>query len=88
MSTPAVVGPTIDIRTLGPCADRKARVLAAFDGLPPGGHLEVVNDHRPLGLLRHFEEMRPGGFAWTALEDGPEVFRVRIARRVPAATPA
>jgi uncharacterized protein (DUF2249 family) len=86
MSTPAVAGPTIDIRTLGPCADRKAHVLAAFDALPPGGRLEVVNDHRPLGLLRHFEEMRPEGFVWAALEDGPDVFRVEITRRpAPAA---
>jgi len=40
----------------------------------------VVNDHMPNGLLRHFEEHRPGAFGWTPLEAGPKVFRVEITR--------
>ena len=75
-TTPA----TVDIRRLGACADRKALVLAAFDVLARGESLVVVNDHMPNGLLRHFEEHRPGAFAWTPLEAGPEVFRVEITR--------
>ena len=71
---------TMDIRLLGACADRKAAVLATFDALPKGESLVVVNDHLPNGLLRHFEEHRPGAFAWTPLESGPEVFRVEIAK--------
>jgi uncharacterized protein (DUF2249 family) len=82
MAAPAEAGPTIDIRTLGACADRKAHVLSVFDTLAPGDSLEVVNDHRPMGLLRHFEEQRPGAFDWTMLEDGPQVFRVRVQRRI------
>jgi uncharacterized protein (DUF2249 family) len=70
----------IDIRRLGACAERKARVTAAFDGLAPGGRLEVVNDHLPNGLRAHLDEHRPGAFGWTVLEAGPEVFRVEIAR--------
>lgn len=72
--------PTVDIRHLGPCADRKALVLATFDALGPGGSLVVVNDHMPRGLLAHFEEQRPGRFSWRPIENGPEVFRVEIAR--------
>jgi uncharacterized protein (DUF2249 family) len=75
-TTPA----TVDIRLLGACADRKAHVLAAFDALARGESLVVVNDHMPNGLRRHFEEHRPGAFGWTALEAGPEVFRVEITR--------
>jgi uncharacterized protein (DUF2249 family) len=75
-TTPA----TVDIRLLGACADRKAHVLATFDALAPGRSLVVVNDHVPNGLRRHFEEQRPGAFAWTLLEAGPEVFRVEITR--------
>jgi uncharacterized protein (DUF2249 family) len=71
---------TIDIRLLGACADRKARVLAAFDALAPGASLVVVNDHMPNGLRAHFEEQRPGAFAWKALEAGPAVFRVEVSR--------
>jgi len=76
-STPTL---TVDIRQLGPCADRKATVLAAFDALGRGESLVVVNDHMPNGLLRHFEEHRPGAFAWTVREAGPAVFRAEITR--------
>jgi uncharacterized protein (DUF2249 family) len=71
---------TVDIRCLGPCADRKAHVLATFDAMPIGEGLVVLNDHLPNGLRRHFEEQRPGAFEWTLLEPGPEVFRVEILR--------
>ena len=71
---------TVDIRQLGACVDRKAAVLAAFDALARGECLVVVNDHMPNGLLRHFEEHRPGAFAWKPLEAGPVVFRVEITR--------
>jgi uncharacterized protein (DUF2249 family) len=70
--------PNVDIRQLGACADRKAFVLATFDALARGESLVVVNDHLPKGLLRHFEEHRPGAFRWVPLEEGPEVFRVEI----------
>jgi uncharacterized protein (DUF2249 family)/hemerythrin-like domain-containing protein len=73
--------PTVDIRTLGACADRKAHVLAAFDALAGGECLVVVNDHRPQGLLRHFQAQRPGQFEWSPLEEGAEVFRVEITKR-------
>lgn len=71
---------TVDIRRLGACADRKALVLAAFDGLARGESLVVVNDHMPNGLRKHFEEHRPGAFGWTPIEEGPEVFRVEVTR--------
>jgi uncharacterized protein (DUF2249 family) len=80
MSTTASPAETIDIRRLGPCADRKARVLAAFDALPLGAIVNVVNDHMPNGLRAHFEEQRPGAFSWRVLEAGPTVFRVEISR--------
>jgi uncharacterized protein (DUF2249 family) len=81
MSTPAVAPRTVDIRTLGGCADRKDSVLNTFDGLDAGESVVVVNDHLPRGLLLHFEEQRPGRFEWTSLEEGPAVFRVRITKR-------
>jgi uncharacterized protein (DUF2249 family) len=70
----------VDIRQLGACVERKAHVLAAFDALARGESLVVVNDHLPRGLHIHFAEQRPGLFAWRALEEGPDVFRVRIER--------
>lgn len=77
-STP--LAPVVDIRTLGPCVERKAHVLSAFDRLGPGESLVVVNDHMPNGLRAHFEEQRPDAFAWTVLEAGPEVYRVEITK--------
>jgi len=81
MSSPAVASRTVDIRTLDGCVNRKASVLDTFDTLEHGESVEVVNDHLPRGLLLHFEEQRPGRFEWTSIEEGPEVFRVRITKR-------
>jgi uncharacterized protein (DUF2249 family) len=81
MSSTTPKAQTVDIRTLGGCAERKACVLDTFDSLETGGSMVVVNDHLPRGLLLHFQEQRPGRFEWTSLEDGPEVFKVQITRQ-------
>jgi uncharacterized protein (DUF2249 family) len=81
MSSPTLAGRSVDIRTLEGCVNRKACVLESFDALAEGESMEVVNDHLPRGLFLHFEEQRPGRFEWTAVENGPEVFRVRITKR-------
>jgi uncharacterized protein (DUF2249 family) len=80
MSSTAAPTRTVDIRCLGSCTDRKAHVLGLFDALPRGESLVVLNDHLPNGLRRHLEELRPGGFGWTAIENGPELFRVEITK--------
>jgi len=81
MSTEPTSCQTVDIRVLGPCVERKAHVLGLFDALAPGASLVVVNDHVPNGLRRHLEELRPGRFGWSIIEDGPETFRVEITRQ-------
>jgi uncharacterized protein (DUF2249 family) len=77
-STTATAPRVVDIRQLGPCVERKACVLAAFDALGPGESLIVVNDHLPRGLRAHFDEQRPGRFEWRMIEEGPDTFRVQI----------
>ncbi len=71
--------PVIDVRPLPP-PQRHPLILQTFDELPPGGSLVVINDHdpRPLNYQFHFE--RPGQFSWEYLEQGPEVWRVRIGK--------
>jgi uncharacterized protein (DUF2249 family) len=85
MTSPALAFPRVDIRALGACADRKAHVLAAFDGLATGESLVVVNDHKPKGLLLHLQQQRPGQFEWSPLEQGPEIFRIEVTKREAAA---
>jgi uncharacterized protein (DUF2249 family) len=80
MTTTASPPQEIDIRLLGTCTDRKAHVLNVFDTLEVGRSVVVVNDHLPNGLLRHFDERRPGGFDWALIESGPDVFRVLITK--------
>ncbi len=72
----------IDIRAYHPSV-RPSTVFKGFDALPVGGSLEALNDHDPQGLKRFFEMARPGTFAWEYLENGPEVWRVRISRIAP-----
>jgi len=81
MSSTAAPTRTVDIRCLGNCTDRKAHVLNTFDSLAHGESLVVVNDHMPNGLLRHFEEQRPGeGPRALLLEVAEEPVRVEIAK--------
>jgi uncharacterized protein (DUF2249 family) len=40
-----------------------------------------VNDHDPRPLRHQLAAERPDAFEWTYLEEGPDVWRVRIDRR-------
>lgn len=59
---------------------RHPEIFRTFDGLPAGGSFILVNDHDPRPLYYQFEFERPGSFRWEYLEEGPEVWRVRIGR--------
>ncbi len=80
-----MVDPVLDVRELAP-AQRHARIFETFDGLAEGTAFELVNDHDPKPLSYQFAAEHPGAFSWDYLEQGPEVWRVRIGR--PAITPA
>ncbi len=73
------VAATIDVRSLAP-HERHERIFASFNGLPQGGALELVNDHDPAGLHRQFKSNFHGLFTWDYLEQGPELWRVRIGK--------
>ncbi|MBP0651254.1 DUF2249 domain-containing protein, partial [Mycobacterium tuberculosis] len=72
--------PTIDVRTLprGSCRDT---LLCAIGELEVGGALIVVNDHDIQPLRAAVSLSRPGQFTFAYLEDGPDVWRVHIARK-------
>lgn len=55
-------------------------IFETFDGLKQGESMLLVNDHDPRPLRYQFEAERAGIFTWEYLEQGPEVFRVKISR--------
>jgi uncharacterized protein (DUF2249 family) len=70
---------TIDVRTIAP-RKRHALIFSTFESLPSGGALQLVNDHDPQPLFHQFAARYPGRFGWSYLEQGPQTWRVAIAK--------
>ena len=69
----------LDVRSEEP-KRRHELILETFTELPLGTAYILVNDHDPKPLRYQFEAELPGEFSWEYLEEGPEVWRVRIGR--------
>lgn len=69
----------IDVRPMPPRV-RHPNIFAAWDALTEGGAILLVNDHDPVPLYYQFAAECAGGFRWEYLEQGPEVWRVRISK--------
>jgi len=69
----------IDVRTIPP-RERHPLLFRTFDELDAGTAFELVNDHDPKPLYYQFQVERPGAVAWEYLEEGPEVWRVKIGK--------
>jgi uncharacterized protein (DUF2249 family) len=69
----------LDTRTI-PHAIRHATIFGALGVIRPGFSLHLVASHNPLPLLAQLEADRPGDFAITYLEDGPETWTLRLTR--------
>jgi uncharacterized protein (DUF2249 family) len=78
---------TIDVRTMVP-RERHPRIFETFDRLAPGEALRLVNDHDPKPLYYQFQIERQGQVDWEYLEQGPQVWQVRIRKTAPAAQPS
>ena len=70
---------TIDVRSIVP-RERHPLIFNTFDQLAPGDAFLLVNDHDPKPLYYHFQAELGDTFAWDYLENGPEVWKVRIAK--------
>jgi uncharacterized protein (DUF2249 family) len=70
---------TIDVRTIAP-RERHPLIFRTFAALGPGASFQLVNDHDPKPLYYQFQAELPGEFTWDYLEQGPEVWRVRIGK--------
>jgi uncharacterized protein (DUF2249 family) len=73
------VASSIDVRDIAP-RNRHALIFERFDALKVGEALELVNDHDPAPLRHQFQDRSPGGFHWSYLQAGPDLWRVCIAR--------
>jgi uncharacterized protein (DUF2249 family) len=71
---------TIDVRTIVP-RERHPLIFDTFGKLDAGGAFLLVNDHDPKPLYYQFKAELGDVFQWDYLEQGPEVWKVRIARR-------
>lgn len=69
----------LDVRPLAHNA-RHGMILGKMQALTATGALVLINDHDPLPLKYQAEAMWPGEFEWTYLDEGPEEWRVSIAR--------
>ncbi|MEP0546934.1 MAG: DUF2249 domain-containing protein [Rhodothermales bacterium] len=69
----------LDVRPLPPPQKHPA-IFATFDALTPGEHFVLVNDHDPIPLKHQFDFVRKGQIGWEYLEQGPELWRVKISR--------
>lgn len=70
---------TIDVRAIAP-RDRHPLIFGTFANLAPDEALLLVNDHDPKPLFYQFQAEHGGEFSWQYLEEGPEVWQVRIGR--------
>ena len=70
----------LDIRRIPP-RDRHPLIFARFDAMRAEEDFVLVNDHEPRPLYYQFLIERADEFTWEYLEQGPEVWRVRIGKR-------
>lgn len=70
---------TLDVRTITP-AQRHELIFQSYHQLNAGQAFELVNDHDPKPLYYQFDAEHSGQFTWDYLEQGPEVWRVRIGK--------
>ena len=71
---------TIDVRQLAP-RQKHPTIFQTFHRLAAGEAMLIINDHDPKPLYYQMAAEMPGTFDWEYLEDGPEVWRVRITKR-------
>ncbi len=69
----------LDVRTEVP-ARRHELIFDTYENLGAGEGFMLVNDHDPKPLYYQFAAEHEGEFSWDYLEQGPEVWRVRIGR--------
>jgi uncharacterized protein (DUF2249 family) len=69
----------LDVRPL-PKPDKHPRVFATYDSLAVGESFILINNHDPKHLRAEFDTDQPNSFGWEYIEQGPQVWRIRISK--------
>lgn len=69
----------LDVRTEIPMR-RHELIFSSYNALSDGESFVLVNDHDPKPLYYQFAAEHEGRFTWDYLEQGPEVWQVRIGK--------
>ncbi len=77
----------MDVRTIIP-RERHPKIFSAWDALPVGSAIKLVNDHNPKPLYYQFKAEHDGEFEWTLVESGPEKWVALIKRVAESAATA
>lgn len=72
-------GSELDVRQEIP-ARRHELIFATYGALAAGEDFVLVNDHDPKPLYYQLAAEHADEFSWDYLEQGPEVWKVRIGR--------
>ncbi len=83
MSDTSEQNDTLDVRTIPP-AQRHPLIFQRFAALSVGEGFTLVNDHDPKPLYYQLNFEHSGQLGWDYLEQGPQVWRVRISRTAEA----
>jgi uncharacterized protein (DUF2249 family) len=70
---------TVDVREIAP-RERHPLIFGTFHQLLAGESMLLLNDHDPKPLFYQFQAELGDIFSWDYLEQGPEVWQVRIGR--------
>ncbi len=70
---------TVDVRAIPP-RDRHPLIFQTFDSLQPEEAFLLVNDHDPKPLYYQFVHERENLFSWDYIQEGPEIWQVRIGK--------
>ncbi len=70
----------LDVTKIPP-REKHPTIFRTFDELKSGESFIIRNDHDPMPLRYHFQAERPDQFDWQYLENGPEIWKVRLTRK-------
>jgi uncharacterized protein (DUF2249 family) len=72
-------GPVVDVRS-SVARERHPLIFNTFHAFEPGQYFILVNDHNPKPLFYQFQAEHRDTLTWDCLDQGPDVWRVRISR--------